>query len=230
MYPPDLTWIELREYIEQARGPLILPIGSVESHGAHLPINTDTMIASFVADTLARRNGWISLPPITYTIAVPVRPGNVYVPPTVFRNYLRSILEHFISFGQRFFVIVMGHGGPDMKSSVRDVCSSLCTEHGVSIAVFHVSRVLEELRVVDTSRDRHAGMWETSIVMAIDPSLVKSLDVYRGQEDLRVFGVAGNPLEASPSIGKEMIEAIVKHIESTVRKLHKACFFNWIEG
>ncbi len=230
LYPLDLTWIGLREYIERAQGPLILPIGSVESHGAHLPINTDTLIASFIADTLAERNGWVSLPPITYTIAIPARPGNVYVPPTVFRGYLRSILEHFIAFGQKFFVIVMGHGGPDMKSSVRDVCSSLCREYGVTIAAFHVSQVLKELRMVDTSKDRHAGMWETSIVMAIDPSLVKSLDMYRSQEDLRVYGVAGNPLEASPSVGQAMIEAIVKHVESMVRKLHGVCFFNWAEG
>ncbi len=71
MYPRSLTWIELKEYIESGRGPLVLPIGSVESHGAHLPIDTDTLIACFIADKLAQRNGWISLPPITYTIAAP---------------------------------------------------------------------------------------------------------------------------------------------------------------
>ncbi len=42
------------------------------SHGAHLPIDTDTLIASFIADKLTERNNWILLPPITYTIAVPV--------------------------------------------------------------------------------------------------------------------------------------------------------------
>ncbi len=56
MYPRSLTWIEFKEYIEDGRGSLILPIGSVESYDAHLPIDTDTLIASSVADKLAQRN------------------------------------------------------------------------------------------------------------------------------------------------------------------------------
>ncbi len=78
MYLRNLSWVKLKEYIDEGRNPLVIPIGSVEGHGAHLPINTDALIAEFVADRLAERNGWISLPPITYTIAVLVRPGNVY--------------------------------------------------------------------------------------------------------------------------------------------------------
>ncbi len=157
MYPQNLSWIELREYIEKGCGPLVLPIGSVEGHGAHLPIDTDTIIASFIADRLAERNGWVSLPPITYTVAVPARPGNVFVPPRIFRDYLRSILEHFASFGQRTFVVALGHGGPGMKKAIIEACDPLCRERGVSIAVFYVSRILEELELVSTFIDRHAG-------------------------------------------------------------------------
>ncbi len=79
----------------------MVPIGSVECHGVHLLIDTDILIATFVADRLAKRNDWLSLPPITYTIAAPVRPGNVYVPSETFRDHLKSILTHFISFGQK---------------------------------------------------------------------------------------------------------------------------------
>ncbi len=227
MYPPNLTWIELKSYVERGEDPLILPIGSVESHGAHLPIDTDTLIASFVADTLAERNGWISLPPITYSIAVPVRPGNVWIPPHVFSEYLKHVLKHFASFGQKRFVVVLGHGGPEMKKAVREACTSLCRDLGISIAVFHVLRVLEELGIVDQSRDRHAGFWETSIVMAIDRSLVRDLSVYGGEEDLKAYGVAGNPFGASPGIGEKMLKAVVSHIESALLNLNTRCFFNW---
>jgi len=230
MYPRGLTWIELRRYIEERRGPIVIPIGSVEAHGAHLPIDTDTIIASIVADTLAERSGWVSLPPVTYSIAVPTRPSNVRIPPAVFSAYLRAILEHFASFGQRSFVVVLGHGGPEMKSAIVDACRGLCEERGVSIAVFHVSQALRDLGLVDTSIDRHAGWWETSIVMAVDPKLVKDLSIYREPEDLRRYGVAGNPLNASAEQGRRLLNAVVSHIEEVVRSGIEGCFFNWRQG
>ncbi len=64
MYPRNLTWTRLKEYIDGDKGPLIIPIGLLEGHGAHLPIDTDALIASFLADELAKRNSWVSLPPI----------------------------------------------------------------------------------------------------------------------------------------------------------------------
>jgi len=228
MYPRNLSWIELKEYVEGNKGPLILPVGSLEGHGAHLPIDTDALIASFIADKLAERNGWISLPPITYSIAIPVRPGNVRVPPMIFRDYLRSIIEHFIKFGQRRFVIVMGHGGPEMKNAVTEACDSLCRNHDVAILAFHIARILEELNLVNTSTDKHAGMWETSIIMTIDSSLVRDLDLYRRIKPRR-YGVVGKPLEASPEFGLKLIEAVISHIGSFVRSFRlSGCYYNWL--
>ncbi len=230
MYPRNLTWVELKEYIGRGGGPLVLPVGSVEGHGLHLPVNTDTIIASFIADKLAERNKWVSLPPITYTVTVPVRPGNVHVPSRVLKEYLRSILEHFISFGQKEFIVIMGHGGPEMKEVVVEVCDNLCRGWGTVINVFHVSRILKDLQLVDTDSDKHAGEWETSIMMAIDDSLVKNLGFYRECGDPRCYGVVGNPLEASPAKGLRYIEAVINYIkESFTRNVaHRKCYYNWL--
>ncbi len=227
LYPRTLTWVELRNYVKHCKGPLVIPIGSVESHGAHLPIDTDTLIASFVADELAKRNGWVSLPPITYSIAIPVRVANVRVEPKVFSRYLESVLKHFLSFGQKEFIVILGHGGHEMKKAIEEACSSVCSE-GASIAVFHVSKALKDLGLVNTEIDRHAGWWETSLVMALDPNLVKDLRVYEGVEDLRALGVYGNPFEASREKGFELINELVNYISKFVyeRKL-SGCFFNW---
>jgi len=228
MYPRSLTWIELKEYIDNDRGPLVIPIGSLEGHGAHLPIDTDAIIASFVADELARRNEWISLPPIIYTIAVPVRPGNVYIEPEVFGAYLSSIIKHFIKFGQRRFVIVLGHGGPDIKNTIVRICDDLCREHGATIAVFHIAYILNKLGLVDTSKDKHAGMWETSIVMAIDSDLVGDLGIYK-ETDPRKFGVVGNPLEASPETGHKYIEAVINYVGDFIKSSRfRGCYYDWL--
>jgi len=228
MYPRSLTWIELKEYIDNDRGPLIIPIGSLEGHGAHLPIDTDAIIASFVADELARRNNWISLPPIIYTIAVPVRPGNVYIEPEVFGAYLSSIIKHFIEFGQRRFVIVLGHGGPDIKNTIIKVCDDLCREYGATIAVFHIAHVLNKLGLVDTSKDKHAGVWETSIVMAIDASLVGNLSIYK-ETNPKKYGVVGDPLQASSETGYRYIEAVINYMENFIKSpKFKECYYDWL--
>jgi len=230
VFPRSLTWIELREYIDSGRGPIVIPIGSLEGHGAHLPIDTDALIASFVADELAKRNGWVSLPPIVYTIAVPVRPGNVYVEPRVFRAYLSSILSHFVKFGQKSFIVILGHGGPEIKSAVADVCSDLCREREVDIAAFHIANILSRLGLVDTSRDRHAGGWETSIVLAIDPSLVKDVSVY-SRGDFRRYGVVGDPTRASTEAGRRYVASVIEYMERVVKGAGvKGCYLDWIQG
>jgi len=230
MYPRNLTWVELKEYIGKGRGPLVLPVGSVEGHGLHLPINTDTIIASFIADKLAERNNWVSLPPITYTVTVPVRPGNVHIPPRVLKEYLRSILEHFISFGQKEFILIMGHGGPEMKEVLVEVCDNLCRGWGTVINAFHVSRILRDLQLVDTDSDKHAGEWETSIIMAIDSTLVKNLGFYRECGDPRRYGVVGNPLKASPAKGLKYVEAVINYVEESFARnvVHRKCYYNWL--
>ncbi len=228
MHPRDLTWVMLKEYIDDDRGPLVLPIGSLEGHGAHLPIDTDALIASFVADELARRNSWISLPPIIYTITVPVRPGNVYIRPEVFGAYLFSIIKHFVEFKQKKFILILGHGGPDIKNTIIKVCDSLCKEHKVSIAAFHIAYILNKLGLVNTSKDKHAGKWETSLVMAIDNNLVSDLSIYR-EVDPRKYGVVGNPLQASPEIGCRYIETIINYIENfTKSSRFRGCYYDWL--
>ncbi len=154
----------------------------------------------------------------------------MHVPPEVFKDYLRAILEHFISFGQKRFIIVMGHGGPDMKNAITEACSPLCRRHGVTIAVFHVSQILRDLHLVDTTIDKHAGTWETSIIMAIDSSLVKNLDLYRECGDPRRYGVVGDSLKASRDQGLKLVEAVVSYIENFVRSpMHSKCYYNWLK-
>lgn len=215
--------------LHRKEGPLLLPIGSVESHGAHLPINTDVLIAEYIADEVAKRNSWISLPPIAYTISVPVRPSNVYVPPNVFKEYLRAIMEHFISYGQKYFVIILGHGGPEIKLSIDEVCNKLTKEHQVSIKAFHIAKVISELGIADTSKDKHAGCWETSMVLAINKELVKNIELYKSKEDLRKYGVSGDPLRASADNGAKIVSKVIEYIEKEIKKPahYGEYYMNW---
>jgi len=186
------------------------------------------VIAGFIADELARRDGWVSLPPVTYTVTVPVRPGNVRIEPEVFSKYLSQIIKHFTDFGQREFILILGHGGPEFKEAVVNACSPACGNAGASLAAFHIANVLSRLGLADTLNDRHAGAWETSIMMAINSELVGDLSIYEGINP-RKYGVVGDPTKASADYGIKCINAVINYIEEFVRgwASRSGCYYDW---
>ena len=69
-------------------------------------------------------------------------------------------------------------------------------------------------------------MWETSIVMAIDASLVSNLSIYK-EVDPRRYGVVGNPLEASSETGYKYIEAVINYVEDFVKSSRfRGCYYD----
>jgi len=231
MFPKLLTWNYLRDYVEKNNGikPLVLPIGSVEGHGLHLPITTDTIIAEYIADKLAERNNWISLPLITYSIARPVRIGNVNISKDVFTEYIKDILRHFIEFGQKFFIIILGHGGPEIKESLRSMVRNLTAYSNITVYIFHILKVLETLGLVDQRIDRHAGEWETSLMLFINPSLVGDQKVAERAIPSK-YGVYGDPTKATAEKGAKFVNQIIQHVEQVVNELVEKKinqFYNW---
>jgi creatinine amidohydrolase len=227
VYPKDLAWPRLQEYSRKEK-PLLLPIGSVEGHGVHLPITTDTLIASHISDELASGNGWISLPPIAYSIAVPSRIGNVGISQETLGGYVKETIRHFVDFGQKRFILILGHGGPDMKSTISAACESLCRDHRISILAFHILRVLEDLGRVNQATDRHAGEWETSLMLSLHQEVVGDIDEYGSAQDIKRFGVFGDPRRASEARGKEHLERLFKRIEDDIRTSEPSGFHsNW---
>jgi creatinine amidohydrolase len=227
VHPKDLTWPRLEEY-SKGKSPLLLPIGSVEGHGAHLPVSTDYLIASHVSDELAARNGWISLPPVTYSYAVPSRIGNVGISRETLGAYVKETIQHFVDFGQKRFTLILGHGGPDMKGAISTAGESLCRDNEISILGLHILRVLEDLGLVDQAKDRHAGEWETSLMLSISNEVVGNVDEYERAEDVERFGVFGDPTRATDAKGKEYRERLVKRIEGEISTLRGLGFFcNW---
>ena len=116
-----------------------------------------------------------------------------------------------------------------MKNSIVEACDYFCREHDVTITVFHVSRILNDLGLVDTSTDKHAGMWETSIIIAINEDLVRNLDLYKSREP-RKYGVAGDPLKASRDKGLKYINAVINYIEDFLKRITGIeCYYNWLK-
>jgi creatinine amidohydrolase len=102
--------------VAASRSVLILPVGSVEQHGPHLPLNVDIQIPSRVATAVAERVEATVAPAIPYGArtlpqsgGAPTIAGTVFVRGAVLTEYLKDVIEGYVANGFRFLVVLNGH-------------------------------------------------------------------------------------------------------------------------
>jgi len=161
----------------------ILPVGSTEAHGPHLPLDTDVTIALGMATRAAEMlraagRACVVLPPVTYSVtdyAAPF-PGTLSVRRDTAIALLRDVLVGVVRAGFAPVAIANGHLEPAHISSLRLACEAVAAETGVVIAFPDVTRrkLAERLTEEFRSGACHAGRYEGSLVLADDPAAVKS--------------------------------------------------------
>lgn len=204
---------------ERAARVALLPVGSLEQHGPHLPLVTDTVIACDLARALAAAHPLRLLPPITFGCSHEhaAWPGTVSVSaPTLYA----MVEDVAASLGDTRLVLVNGHGG-------NHVLANLVQESGGRMALFPGPHDWEAARLTagmatDNDRDMHAGELETSVLLHTHPSLVRSgyeqADHTTGDRDHMLTvglapytssGVVGRPSLATPAKGRALLAALV---------------------
>jgi creatinine amidohydrolase len=162
---------------------LVVPIGSTEQHGPHLPVGVDAMVCEHVARAAAARvhsaeRPVLVAPTLAYGSShhhLP-RPGTLSLSSDTMLHVLRDILDSAALTGVRRMVIVNGHGGNEdvARQAVKDVT----LKHPVTAAALNYWSVAwDTLSEIAASGgvDRlpgHAGAFETSLVLAIAPGSV----------------------------------------------------------
>jgi len=122
-----LTWPEINEAVS-LRKVVILPVGSTEQHGHHLPQDTDAKLASSVCYEAARRSPeqMLILPPVAYgyTHHVMDFPGTINIEPETFIRFLLDITRSVAYHGFKRIIIVNGHGSnhPLVEQVGRQTC------------------------------------------------------------------------------------------------------------
>lgn len=225
-----MTWITSATATESraSSGVAVLPIGSFEQHGDHLPLATDTMIASAVAQRVADAHGLLLLPPITIACSHEhsAWPGTVSISATTLTLIVEDIRRSLGRSGVDRLVLVNGHGGNYVLSNIvqqgnseskspclalypgRDEWTNARTAAGVSTS---------------NSADMHAGELETSILLGIAPDVVR--DSYRdadhtadhrphllivGVSGYSESGVIGRPSLATPEKGLAVLDSLTE--------------------
>ena len=213
------TWTEL------AAGPrplLALAVGSLEQHGPHLPLDTDTRIGDCLVRALADRcTGVVAGPSVPYGASGEHAgfPGTVSVGHQALQAFLvelvRSAADSFSG-----VVLVSAHGG---NARALTAVARLCLEERRPVLVWPVRTA---------GGDAHAGRTETSLMLALHPGSVRMAEARPGRREpldellpaLRAGGVRsvspngvlGDPSGANADEGRRMFEELAARLVDDV--------------
>ncbi|MQA85280.1 MAG: creatininase family protein [Streptosporangiales bacterium] len=168
----DLTSPDVARVIE--RNPVaVLPFGSVEQHGPHLPCGTDTFAAELIAEAVADRLDALFVPfgPYGVTPIHAGHPGTISLSRGTFELLLRDVCEELIRLGVRALVFVNWHEGN--TASLNAVATDLQREHGATFVVAQACYVAQRRYAAEGGELTHGGGIETLAVMAYDPALLR---------------------------------------------------------
>jgi creatinine amidohydrolase len=152
---------------------VVIPFGSIEQHGPHLPCGTDTLIAERLAEAVAGRLGALYAPfgPYGVTPIHAGRPGTVSLTPATFERLLEEILLELVRMGARTFVLVNWH---ELNTpSLNGVATKVQAEQDATMVVAQACYTAQRLYRGEGGELTHGGSIETLGVLAEDPALVR---------------------------------------------------------
>ncbi len=216
----------LRELIKKKKQVAVIPIGSIEQHGPHLPISTDSDIVTEVAKKLSEKNGYLLIPTITCGVSFEHAPFfNLSIRESTLRNVLMDLCISLSDNNIKTIFIINGHHGN--QKSINNIDVKLKKLSKNKLKVFTLSYWHFMKREFD-----HAGFVETSLMMVISKNLKMNLakkglitDKMTKQEIKKIGklanqsfpkvtknGIWGNPTKATKKDGQEILDEIIKNL------------------
>lgn len=237
----DLTWEDV-EKMDRSKTILVLPVGSVEQHGPHLPLDTDTVICLHLLERLIqihKRFDLIMLPPLRYTYAKPstVFPGTISIGGETLIRLTYDILSSFISQKFEQILIVNSHY-ENTEFLIEGVTLCLGNSHSTRIIVANWWELIDDndMRSIFGQDwtggwvDEHAALVETSLMMSIAPELVRQErivdDKPKNPFKFRIFpwdirnypasGVFSKTSGATRERGERLIESVLNELNKLI--------------
>jgi creatinine amidohydrolase len=236
------TRAELRALAPQAL--VVLPVGATEQHGPHLPVGTDRFTAEYVARAAAERAS--AQIPVLVAPTLPFGSSQHHLPfggtlslgTETYYRVLCDLCESLIMSGFRRIFILNGHGGNNelIQLAVRD----MAFKHNAQLAAAAYWTIAWEALVAEEAHQHaglpgHAGAFESSLVLALRPELVREPRPHRDNPpdtDTRNFnapyraeqhgawqrmnGYTDSPDQADAERGQRYLEAIVQAVAAAL--------------
>ncbi|UCH89187.1 MAG: creatininase family protein [Thermoplasmata archaeon] len=228
-YFDELTMIEFDDYMKKTTPPVVVvPIGAVEEHGAHLPLGTDTFQPLYVIEKLAERMDILVAPPVYYGLCNSTRnfPGTISIRFETLYNLVLDILKELVRHGAKRIVVLSGHAGRPHMAALKEAAQDVVrAEPELKLMVLSDYDIVYELCGQEFEPDDgHAGDIETSRIMAIRPELVKGsgerskpefppFRILAHPEKYFPSGIMGDPSAANAQKGIKLNDYVVDQLE-----------------
>lgn len=238
-----LTWAEMNEAIRLQK-VVILPTGSTEQHGRHLPLDTDLFLTESICLEAGRRapDAILVLPPISYGLNLHHIdfPGTIHIEPEVFIAFCLNITKSVAYHGFQKILLVNGHGSNHPLVDLVARRTTLETDSLCAACTYPALAMEAFAQIKDTPVMAHADEFETSLYLYLAPERVHMDQAGAGDDVMGRFlssdstspyarfndywsrwtdlGVHGDARTATPEKGKVIFEAAVTGLIELVQE------------
>jgi len=231
LYIEDLTWTELRDLVASGKTTAIVPVGGTEQNGPHMAIGKHNVRVKLLAGRIAGGlDNALVAPVLPYVpegaIDPPTGhmrfPGTITAPQDAFEKVLEYAARSLARHGFRDIVLIGDHGS--YQKDLAAVATRLDREWAKTpVRVYAIpeyydesahgfAKLLERNGYPAAEIGTHAGLADTSLMMALDPSLVRGDRLRPGEGD------NGDPSRASAALGESGVELIVMKTIDAIRR------------
>jgi len=253
------TWEEFNEAIIEKSSLILIPIGCLEEHGPHLPLNTDGIIAKKICQFVAKLNNIILGPTILFGTSRTTQgfPGTIEIQINTLRALTYDIVYSFASQGAKNIVLFTWHGGVSHSTTLREACidvlekireeknlpkamdlnqfESLPHIYLLSGVRLFDGKIEKDITAILDTEPYHAAELETSIMLYLQPKLVKrdkleNLKEFPTFPEERVFargnpwlikGLMGNASTSTSEKGKKIFEIFINTLSERINEYIK---------
>ena len=223
----DLSFSE----IKSKKRRVIIPLGSIEQHGPHLPVTTDILIAEYIANQISKKIPAFVIPGIPYGVSYEHESFfNISINSDLLSELLTQLCISLAENGFRSIIILNGHHG---NMGVMQYVPQKVAIKNPKLNVFGINY----WNLIEREFD-HAGFVETSLMLSINPKLVQMDRAKRGYSDTKRLhatystflnnpssfkitknGVWGDPTKANSSDGRKIMSTAIKNIIRSIKEL-----------
>lgn len=186
-----MTWPQVETYFKGS-DMVLLSIGSIESHGRHMPLGTDTIIPEHLLEKIEKKSDVLIAPTIPFGACQSLAPfpGTIDIDQEILYQFCRQIFESLYAHGARKFVVLNGHGG---NIGIFTRLGLEYEKRGCLVACLNWWLMAWDMN--PAWKGGHGGGEETAAILGIDPSLVDRSEI---GGDLKLFNLTEN-LKATAS-------------------------------
>jgi len=216
----------IRKLIINKKRVAVIPVGSIEQHGPHLPVSTDSDIVTEIAKKISEKNGYFLLPTLNYGVSFEHAPFfNLSIRESTLRTVLTDLCSSLLANNIKTVFIINGHHGNLKSIKNLDVKLKKISKNKLKIFPLSYWHFME--REFD-----HAGFVETSLMLAISKNVKMKLakkglitDGMTKQEIAKIGklanqsfpkatknGIWGDPRKATKKEGHVILDEIIKNL------------------